>query len=165
MEAFANEGGMIPEQVWDSPDVPGHGLFFGRPSGSAMPLVWAHAEYVKLCRSLQEGRVFDMPPQPAKRYRVEKTTSPHAIWGFNLKIRNMQAGKILRLQAPTPAVVHWSIDGWHTIHDTETQDTTMGAYIADLPTERLLHGTTIVFTLYWPEAGQWERKDFTVAVN
>jgi glucoamylase len=165
MEAFGNEGGMIPEQVWDSPDIPERGLFFGRPSGSAMPLVWAHAEYVKLCRSLHDGRVFDMPPQPVKRYRVEKVDSPYAIWGFNLKIRNMQTGKILRLQIPSPAVVHWSMDGWHTIHDTETQDTTMGVHIADLPIERLFHGTTIVFTFYWLEAGQWEGRDFTVTVK
>jgi glucoamylase len=165
MEAFANEGGLIPEQVWDSPDIPGRGLFFGRPSGSAMPLVWAHAEYVKLCRSLHEGRVFDMPPQPVKRYLVEKMTSPHALWGFNLKIRNMQAGKILRLQLPSPAVIRWSIDGWHTIQDTEAQDTTMGVYIADLPAQRLLNGTTIVFTFYWPEAGRWEERDFTVIVE
>jgi glucoamylase len=48
MAAFANEGGMISEQIWDSRDIPEKGLFFGRPSGSAMPLVWAHAEYIKL---------------------------------------------------------------------------------------------------------------------
>jgi glucoamylase len=165
MEAFANEGGMIPEQVWDSPDIPEHGLSFGRPSGSAMPLVWAHAEYVKLCRSLHEGRVFDMPPQPVKRYLTEKTNAFHALWGFNLKIRNMHAGKILRLQMPSTAVVHWSMDGWHTIHDTETRDTTMGVYIADLPTEKLPKGTTVTFTFYWPEVGRWEKGDFTVTVK
>jgi glucoamylase len=165
MEAFANEGGMIPEQIWDSRDIPDRGLFFGRPSGSAMPLVWAHAEYVKLCRSLHEGRVVDMPPQPVKRYQVENTSSPHVLWGFNLKICNMQAGKILRLQLPASAVVHWSIDGWHTVHDTERQDTTMGVHMVDLPTESLLSGTRVVFTFYWPEAGRWERMDFIVAVN
>ncbi len=57
------------------------------------------------------------------------------------------------------------MDGWHTVHDTETQDTTMGVYIADLPTERLLNGATIAFTFYWPETRQWERMDFTVTVN
>ncbi|MEO6992640.1 MAG: glucan 1,4-alpha-glucosidase, partial [Lacunisphaera sp.] len=51
MASFANEAGLIPEQVWDSPDLPDHGLHLGRPSGSAMPLVWAHAEYLKLERS------------------------------------------------------------------------------------------------------------------
>ena len=51
MEGFANDSGLIPEQIWDSPDIPEHELYFGRPAGSAMPLVWAHAEYLKLRRS------------------------------------------------------------------------------------------------------------------
>jgi len=55
LEAFANEGGLFPEQVWDAPDIPDRELFFGQPSGSAMPLVWAHAEYIKLRRSLARG--------------------------------------------------------------------------------------------------------------
>ena len=59
MESFANESGLISEQVWDSPDIPERELYFGRPSGSAMPLVWAHAEYLKLRRSLRDGRLFD----------------------------------------------------------------------------------------------------------
>ena len=61
MEAFANASGFISEQVWDAEDLPERGLFMGRPTGSAMPLVWAHAEYLKLRRSLRDGRVFDMP--------------------------------------------------------------------------------------------------------
>src|SRR6201999_3027845 len=46
LEASASAGGLIPEQIWDSDDIPGRELFFGRPSGSAMPLVWAHAEHI-----------------------------------------------------------------------------------------------------------------------
>ena len=57
MEAFANESGLLPEQIWDAPDIPARELFFGRPSGSAMPLVWAHAEYLKLRRSLVQWTV------------------------------------------------------------------------------------------------------------
>ena len=53
----------MPEQVWDAADIPERELFCGRPSGSAMPLVWAHAEHIKLLRSLRDGAVFDMPPQ------------------------------------------------------------------------------------------------------
>ncbi|HEX4129183.1 MAG TPA: glycoside hydrolase family 15 protein [Pirellulales bacterium] len=72
MAAFANPSGLIPEQVWDTADVPEHQLFFGRPSGSAMPLVWAHAEYLKLRRSLGEGKVFDLPVHATERYRGGK---------------------------------------------------------------------------------------------
>jgi glucoamylase len=37
---------MIPEQVWDAPDIPERFLFNGYPTGSGMPLVWAHSEYI-----------------------------------------------------------------------------------------------------------------------
>jgi glucoamylase len=56
LELFASEGGMIPEQIWDAPSL--DGMVFGRPTGAAMPLVWAHAEYLKLLRSAVDGRVF-----------------------------------------------------------------------------------------------------------
>jgi glucoamylase len=165
MGAFANEGGMIPEQIWDSPDIPDRGLFFGRPSGSAMPLVWAHAEYIKLCRSLREGRVFDMPPQLVERYLVNKTEPSCVIWSFNLKIRHIPKGKKLRLEVPAPATVHWSTDSWRTARDTEMQDIGLGVYLADLPTDGLSRGSRIVFTFYWAEAERWEREDFAVIVE
>ncbi|HEY6243428.1 MAG TPA: OsmC family peroxiredoxin [Pyrinomonadaceae bacterium] len=53
--------------------------------GSAMPLVWAQAEYVKLCRSLSEGQTFDTPPQTIERYVIKQTGSPYSIWRFNNK--------------------------------------------------------------------------------
>ena len=65
MESFANESGLISEQVWDSPDIAERELHCGRPSGSAMPLVWAHAEYLKLRRSLRDGRT--LRPAAANR--------------------------------------------------------------------------------------------------
>src|SRR5881398_3740999 len=61
LEASASSGGLLPEQIWDQKDIPERELFLGRPSGSAMPLVWAHAEHIKLLRSLKDGAVFDMP--------------------------------------------------------------------------------------------------------
>jgi glucoamylase len=164
LEASANEGGMIPEQTWDSPDIPDRELFFGRPSGSAMPLVWAHAEYVKLRRSLHDGRVFDMPPQTVQRYVVEQTESCHAIWSANHKCQTVAAGHTLRVQALAPAVVHWSLDGWQTARDTQTRDTGLGVYVADLPTEGLAAGAKVDFTLCWPQADRWEGSNFEVRV-
>jgi glucoamylase len=165
MEAFANEGGMIPEQIWDAPDIPERELRFGQPSGSAMPLVWAHAEYVKLRRSLQDHGVFDMPPQTVQRYVVQKTDSPYAVWRFNNKTASIPAGKTLRLESLAAAVVHWSADGWQTAHDTGTCDTGLGIYVADLPTARLPVGTALRFTFYWPTADRWEGTDFVVEVT
>jgi hypothetical protein len=165
LEALAGESGLLPEQVWDSADIPDRGLFIGHPSGSAMPLVWAHAEYVKLCRSLQEREVFDRPPQTVQRYLVEKVTSRHVIWRFNNKVRAMPPGRTLRLETLAPAVVRWSFDGWRTIQDVATRDTTLGVHVADLETPCLAIGERVDFTLYWPDAHRWEGADFVVWVE
>lgn len=164
MEAFANEGGLISEQVWDSPDIPARELFLGHPSGSAMPLVWAHAEYLKLRRSLQDGRVFDLPPQCVARYLQRKTTSPFASWRFNHRLRTLPSGNLLRVEVRTPAIVHWTDDDWHTTHDTPTQDAGLGLHIADLPTSELAAGSPIRFTFNWIEASRWEGTDFDVVI-
>ncbi len=164
MEAFANEGGMISEQVWDDQDIPEKGLFFGRPSGSAMPLVWAHSEYVKLRRSLHDGRVFDMPPQTVGRYQAKKTGSHYGIWRFNHKCRTMPSGKALRVEVLAPAKVHWSSDGWNQVHDADTQDTGLGVYVADLPTTELPAGTKLCFTFFWKGTDRWEGTDFEVEI-
>ncbi|HEY6952993.1 MAG TPA: glucan 1,4-alpha-glucosidase [Bacteroidota bacterium] len=164
-ESFANEGGMIPEQIWDSPDIPERELLFGHPSGSAMPLVWAHAEYIKLCRSLRDGKVFDKPPQTFERYAVQKTVSPYALWRFSHKCRSVPKGKILRIEVRSPAVVHWSPDDWKTIVDSQTYDSSLGLHVADLPTDGLKPGSVVRFTFFWNEAQRWEGADFSVYVE
>ena len=165
MESFANEGGLVPEQVWDSPDIAERGLHFGRPSGSAMPLVWAHAEYLKLRRSLRDGRLFDLPPQTVQRYLIGKTLSPRMVWRFNHKIRSMPAGKTLRIETLAPAVIHWSSDDWKTVQDVTAHDVGLGIHIADLRTKALHEGKQVKFTFYWPKAERWEGADFSVRVG
>ncbi|HEV2716748.1 MAG TPA: glycoside hydrolase family 15 protein, partial [Terriglobales bacterium] len=146
---LSTEGGrLIPEQVWDREDIPALELFLGKPSGSACPLVWAHSEYIKLRRSLRDGKIFDQPPQTLQRYVVEKQTATHFEWRFNNKCRSMPQGKVLRIVVPAPALVHWTFDGWRTNQDTNTRDP-LGMYIADLPAADLKIGAEIVFTFYW----------------
>jgi glucoamylase len=165
LASFASAGGLLPEQVWDAADIPDRNLFFGKPSGSAMPLVWAHAEYVKLCRSLDDGRVFDTPPQTVKRYQVERRESPHAIWRFNHKCLTIAAGKIFRIEVLQPALVHWSSDDWQTVVDSETRNTGLGLHVVDLPASTLASGARLRFTFRWPLADRWEGVDFVVTVT
>ena len=165
MEFSTNGSRLLPEQVWDSTDIPQRELFLGKPSGSACPLVWAHSEYIKLVRSLKDGKIFDQPPQTVKRYRVEQRRSVYWEWRFNNKCRVVPAGKTLRIAVQAKASVHWSHDGWQTVHDLPTQDTGLGIEIADLPTNRLEPGRTVVFTFFWPQAQRWEDADFSVIIQ
>ncbi len=164
-ESFANEGGLLPEQIWDSPSIPHRELYFGRPSGSAMPLVWAHAEHIKLLRSLRDGRIFDMPPQPVQRYLQDKVSSRNVPWRFNNRLRTLPPSHILRIETQAPATVHWSTDNWKTAHDSNSFDTTLGMHVTDLPTASLKPGDTIRFTFYWPQVKHWEGTDFEVTIS
>ncbi|CCV04524.1 Glucan 1,4-alpha-glucosidase [Mesorhizobium metallidurans STM 2683] len=164
-EGSAGHGGLLPEQVWDGPDMPERELRRGGPSGSAMPLVWAHSEHIKLLRSLRDGAVFDMPPQGVKRYIRDKTVSPFRTWRFNHKVRAIPAGKLLRLELLAPAIVHWSRDNWATAHDSRTTENAFGIHLADLPVADVPPGDTIVFTFLWSDAGRWENVDFSVAID
>ena len=165
LEGFASDGHLIPEQVWDAADIPERELFRGRPSGSAMPLAWAHAEHVKLLRSLRDGRVFDMPPQPRQRYQVEGVVSPHSIWRCNHKCRSMTAGLILRIELRAAATIHWSADDWRTVADTPTRAIGFGVHCADLDTAALPAGRAVVFTIRWTAEDRWEGRDYRVTID
>ncbi|WP_213771948.1 glucan 1,4-alpha-glucosidase [Bradyrhizobium sp. dw_78] len=164
LEAAASPGGLIPEQIWDSHDIPRRELFLGRPSGSAMPLVWAHAEHIKLLRSLCDGAVFDMPPQTLNRY-VRATPPPAPIiWQLTSRVERVAAGRTLRLEFLEEAQVHWSIDDWATVADSATVATGLGMYFCDLPTAHLAGECIVRFTLFWPKQNRWEGADFQVAI-
>lgn len=162
MERFANDSGYLPEQVWDAPDIPEHQLFFGRPAGSAMPLVWAHAEYIKLRRSLDEGRVLDMPKHTVERYVRKKTVSNRKYWRFEQPCRAMTAGQTLRVEVLSPAEVHWTTDGWASVEDSVTRDSGLAVHYVDIPTTSKQVGSAIEFTFYWPAVDRWEGKNFSV---
>ena len=164
LEASVGAGKLLPEQVWDSADIPEHELFFGKPSGSAMPLVWAHGEYVKLLRSLHDGRVFDMPPQTVQRYIKDRAVSNRITWRLNYKCGSLPVGKVLRIELPAPGSVHWSSDYWKTITDSAARDTGLQTYIVDLPSGGLPLGSALVFTIHWLDDDRWEGSDYAVSI-
>ena len=159
------ESRSIPEQVWDAADIPALELFRGKPSGSACPLVWAHSEYIKLLRSIRDGKIFDQPPQTVQRYLVEKRARTIFGWRMNNKTRTIPRGKVLRIVLISPATVHWSVDGWKTSQDTWTRDSGLGIHTLDLPTASLPVGGQAVFTFLWAKENRWEGTDYTVTVQ
>ena len=164
LEASAGAEGLLPEQSWDTTDIPERELYLGRPSGSAMPLVWAHAEHIKLLRSLADGAVFDMPPQTVLRYAAGKTPSALRIWRANNRIAHLPQGKVLRLELAAPAMVHWSSNGWCDPIDLRTRETAFGSHIADLDTTKLATGNSVLFTFLWQDGQRWENADYEVHI-
>jgi len=79
MQKFANDGLMIPEQVWDKAETPKNidkqftpELKFGEGTGSATPLAWSMAQFIRLAVNLQAGRNLDTPDVVYNRYVLGK---------------------------------------------------------------------------------------------
>ena len=163
IESFAKNG-FFPEQIWDQEDIPEKELYFGGPTGSAMPLTWAHAEYIKLCCSLKARKIIDMPAHTQERYLNKKIESAFEIWRFNWQCKKISTEKILRIEVMNAAIIHWTDDDWITQKDMPTTDTNLNIHVADIKSENK-NASEIKFTFYWKDANQWENKDFIVEVE
>jgi glucoamylase len=164
MAAMASPGGMIPEQVWDAAPIPERFLFPGRPTGSAMPLAWAHAEFVKLLVSRQIGHPFGRSRAVWQRYHMNRPTAEYAFWWPHAPIGGFPAGARLAIALPEPAIVHWGRDGWLAIEDTPMSDTGLGFHVAVLDTAALPPGSWVDFTWRWQDSGAWAGRNETVRV-
>ncbi|HTW63652.1 MAG TPA: glycoside hydrolase family 15 protein [Bryobacteraceae bacterium] len=167
MEQFASSTGLLPEQVWDEADKPEAFLFLGKPTGSAMPLMWAHAEYIKLLRSASDGKVFDAIPEVQQRYLGDrKNRKMVEVWKPDRQSRFMRKGSILRIHGAEPFRLHWSSDGWKTVNDTDSNANALEIDFVDLPSSAALSkDASIRFTFFWRNGNRWEGRDYEVTVQ
>ena len=164
MERFANATQLLPEQIWDQPDLPAAMLKYGGQTGSATPLMWAHAEYIKLLRSASDGRVFDLIDEVRDRYlKPGRKPSRLRVWKPNRHLKSVSPGDRLRIQAPQPFMLHWTSDEWRHFNDTGSTSTPIGFEYVDID---IAAGATapIRFTFNWRETRTWEGRDYTVAI-
>ncbi len=165
MEGLATSTGLLTEQVWDGPDQPGLHLERGRPTEAAMPLAWAHAEYVNLLRSAADRKVYDLQPVVAARYLASRMHRvPLEVWKFNRRPRLVDPAARLRILADRPFRLHTSDDDWRTVHDLESVGTNLGLFYVDLPPLGA-PGRRWVFTFHWTAEDRWEGRDYAVAAQ
>jgi glucoamylase len=156
-EKFATCGQMVPEQVWDAADIPERSMRRGEPAGSAVPLVWAHAEYLKLLRSAVDGKVFDRIDPVYERYcdpegRKQRRVGIE-IFSRKRPIQEMGAGRKLRILDEGIFEVVWTDDGWQTKHATASRSIgNAGAYADVAPAAGRKE---LEWTLHWPESDGW----------
>jgi glucoamylase len=165
MEGLASKTGLLPEQCWDQPDRPEIFMWLGQPTGSAMPLMWAHAEYIKLLRSTVDGEIYDAIPEVAKRYLGKRSSrTEYEVWKPNHHVRFMRAGNTLRVHGTAPFTLHWSSDNWNTVQDAKSGRNALQIDYVDLPALVTTPGTCIRFTFLWTDDNRWEGQDYSVTV-
>ena len=164
LEKFSGGIGLIPEQIWDAPDLSSRHFIFGRKTGAAVPLLWAHSEYVKLRRSAADGKSCDLIEAAYDRYvRSHRERQAIEVWKSNRPVPAVPIGTRLRIQASSPFLLHWTTDEW--LHSTDTKSTGTGIDVdfVDLPLPD--QKTTIRFTFLWVGENRWEGKDYTVELT
>jgi glucoamylase len=164
MEGFATSTGLLPEQVWDEADLRDAHLYLGKPTDSAMPLMWAHAEYIKLLRSRYDNKVFDYIPEVANRYLGDRSRCKSLeVWKFNRQVAQIKKGVTLRIQAVNSFRLRWSKDDWQTVEDTPSTSTALNIEYVDISISQE-QSAAIEFTFFWTMTQNWEQRNYQVAV-
>jgi glucoamylase len=165
MEHFANQGGMISEQLWDADDLREGRMKRGFPTGAAMPLCWSHSEYISLVRSRHDGVCFDRVEPAFQRYVVNPVQSRYEIWSLRHPLRRVSRGKILRIILAEEATIVWSTDGRVSTNQSDTtHESGLNLWFADFPTAELPVGSVISFTCFWKRDQRWEGQNWQVSV-
>jgi glucoamylase len=126
--------------------------------------MWAHAEYIKLLRSIRDGQVFDRIPIVAERYLNKQGRPDLEVWKPTHRVGTIVAGKVLRIQAQAAFLLHWTSTEWETSQDSVSIDTDLGTHFVDIPVSNQ-QKAPVRFTFFWTEAQRWEGQDYKVEVR
>jgi glucoamylase len=161
MARMTGPNGMIPEQVWDAAAIPAAFLEPGRPSGSAMPLVWAHSEYLKLALAICSRRPLELLAAVETRYGFAPPRPSVLRWRTDTPVAALSRARALLVEDTRPFVLHFSLDEWRTAADRQAGALPFGMYGVRL--EFGADARALVFTRRFGD--DWEGADHRVALT
>ncbi len=164
--AWRRGAGCFPSRSGTRTPIPAAASFAGRPSGSAMPLAWAHAEYVKLA-ALDRARSRDRPPRRgvaplprrgARLRRGPRGASPRRARPWR---RGVSSGSSCW---PRPGCGARSMRGGRGPTSTPVTPASACGSRTCPGSELLPPGRAVEFTPWWPQASRWEGRNLRVSV-
>ncbi|HET9656871.1 MAG TPA: glycoside hydrolase family 15 protein, partial [Kineosporiaceae bacterium] len=109
----ADEGDLIPEQIWDVAS--GHGFTQGYATNSANPLDWALGQYIRLAQSADAGRNLDTPQVVCQRYGTCPGTASTQTFTVTVPSATDATGRTVYLAGTfsrlTPPLTDWMAGG------------------------------------------------------
>jgi glucan 1,4-alpha-glucosidase len=141
MGRFANSGRMIAEQVWDRRHGTEYGWKFGTGTGSATPLAWSMAQFVRLAHSIDAGKPIERPAFVEDRYLdrrrqdagedLDLTVDAH-FRGDQLVVSGTSTGELVAIKTPVDATVIEPTDGtFEVAMDVQTSHNEVTVAAAD----------------------------------
>ena len=159
----ASPGGLLPEQVWDAAPIPQHFLFPGKPSGSAMPLIWTHSEFLKLLVARDRGQPVEMLAAVHERYGKRAPSARYTRWRNETPVASLARGRDLLIEDRRPFTLHFGWDGWQSVGDVNAEPLPFGLWGVVVSADRGKGHAELNFTRRFGE--EWEGHDHAVAIG
>ncbi len=166
MLAMRGRGGLLPEQIWDAGQLPWQNLRPGQPTGSAMPLAWAHSELIKLAAAVATKKPVELLTLVSDRYHAAVPASQTWFWRDWAPVVALPAGRTLVVAGPGPFTLHYGFNDWDpvTITERDAQALGLGLFGVTLTPADLGGQASLQFVRRYPD-GSWEpatRHDVTL---
>ena len=136
----------------------------GKPSGSAMPLLWAHAEFLKLLVAREHGRPIELLQAVESRYAAASASQQASIyhWRNEVPVTELPQGRELLIEDRQPFTLHYGFDGWQRIADRAAAPLPFGLWGVRLTDAELAGAGQLDFTRCFPLG--WENVDHRVSL-
>ena len=159
MARMSGTGGLIPEQVWDSAPIESRGLRPGAPSGSAMPLVWAHAEFLKLLYARDSGEPIELLESLRRRYGGRRPEAATWHWREDVPFSTLPPERSLLVEARAPFALRVRFDDAGSAEPARhSRPLAFGLHGVRLDARDLASHTAIHFSPPGREPGSDERR-------
>jgi glucoamylase len=165
MTRMTGPTGLIPEQVWDAPAVPKRGLEPGKPTGSAMPLVWAHAEFLKLLCAREQKRPLELLKSVERHLQGKAARANTWHWRTDTPFDVLPANRELLIEMERPFVLHMGFDGWQAIEDRPSSPLPFGRHGVRLRRAEFAGRSVLDFTRYFVTDAKWEGRDHSIKLS
>ncbi len=153
----------MPEQVWDSVPIAKYGLEPGRPSGGAMPLLWAHAEFLKLLVARAAGKPVELLKAIEERYAAKVPTAATWHWRTEARFDRLVEGRRLAVEDRQSFVLHFGFDGWQNLSERWATRGPFGLWSVTFTAEELKPYEELNFTRRLENG--WEGADHCVTLG
>ena len=142
MANTANDGFMIPEQVWDEPTPAPAPYDYqpGKATGTASPLAWAMAQYVRLACAIDAGRPVETPQVVHSRYATGERRQVPALAIRSPEDRSLADGREVTVSGTSDAERVYVGVSSHVAEATVRD----GTFEATVPLERGRNKITVV---------------------
>ena len=162
MSRMTGRWGMIPEQIWDAQPIAARDLQPGRPTGGAMPLAWAHAEFLKLVAARELRRPIELLDDVRDRYSGSSHASETWHWRHETPFDTLPQGRDLIIESGSTFTLHFGFDGWLDIQDRGSEPLALGRHGVRLTAQELARRGKVIFTHYFGDESRWEGVDHEV---